>query len=428
MDRPKTKRGNALESSTLEFRRKILELGSILCAIVVTAGGIARNLAAPLTGMGQLTLVFVVLGMIGTFIIARRSNSVQLAGLLFLFVQMVLIVRGGIENGGINAPVVSILVLFPVMGYFFGGASLGLFCLVVASLTPIGFFVVEKLGWIAPFDAVRANPAKVVVLFFLPVFSYILGWSHDRARRMNLQHVVGVSKLASLGTLASGIAHEINGPLSIIYGKIDQLMLLAEKNRIEKEKLMAELVIINSGAERVAAIVRNLQHFAREGNNPVMGPARLDNIVQEIVGLMKTKFANRGVNLKINLDASAMVFCVPSQIGQVVLSLLSNAYDATQGKPDAWVELVTQREGGNVVLQVTDSGGPIPQGIAEQMMEPFFSTKQGALGMGLSLSLCLVIAEDHMGSLIHDQTCPHTRFVFKLPLYGSTLNPLEARA
>jgi C4-dicarboxylate-specific signal transduction histidine kinase len=115
------------------------------------------------------------------------------------------------------------------------------------------------------------------------------------------------------------------------------------------------------------------------------------------------------------IPASWEVECHPSQISQVLLNLLNNAYDAALAQPDRWIELDARDQGSLVEISVTDSGPGIPRELARKIMDPFFTTKPPGKGTGLGLSISSNIMTDHGGSLSLDQNSPHTRFVMSLP-------------
>jgi C4-dicarboxylate-specific signal transduction histidine kinase len=107
--------------------------------------------------------------------------------------------------------------------------------------------------------------------------------------------------------------------------------------------------------------------------------------------------------------------CRPSQISQVILNLLNNAYDAVVGRNEAWIKIDVRSSDDAFEIAVTDSGEGIAPSVADRIMTPFFTTKPMGKGTGLGLSISSNIMIDHGGTLKLDRSCPRTRFVVTLP-------------
>jgi signal transduction histidine kinase len=127
---------------------------------------------------------------------------------------------------------------------------------------------------------------------------------------------------------------------------------------------------------------------------------------------------DKGVKLEIGAVEEGMyVLCHPTEISQVILNLVNNGAEAVEGDDEPWVRVEAVRQGESVLVSVTDSGEGLPASLVEKMMEPFFTTKDGAgSGTGLGLTISRKIVQGHKGSLRLDETVENTRFVFTLPL------------
>ncbi len=211
-------------------------------------------------------------------------------------------------------------------------------------------------------------------------------------------------KLESIGTLASGIAHEVNNPLN---GMMNYAELIAA--RVQDDALRAFAEGIKEEGARVAGIVRNLLSFARKdpGETVASSPARL---VEMTLLLVRALLAKDGIDLRIDVPEDLpCVACRPQQIEQVLLNLLMNARDALneqfsgQATPEKWLALRARTvDGGGaprVRLTVEDNGTGIPEAIRERVFDPFFTTKPRDRGTGLGLSISYGIVRDHGGRL-----------------------------
>ena len=228
---------------------------------------------------------------------------------------------------------------------------------------------------------------------------------------------VANSKMASLGEMASGVAHEINNPLTIILNRANQLKSRLNTNEFEKEWALLELAKIENTVERIAKIIRGLRAFSRNADNDPMISCELNPIIDETLELCLEKFKRYGVDFRIKgIDHILSLRCRPSQISQVLLNLFNNSFDAIVNTNDPWIELNVSFRNGAIALRITDSGHGIPSQIAERMMDPFFSTKEVGRGTGLGLSISRGIIEEHGGRLWYDRECRNTSFVIEIPL------------
>ena len=133
--------------------------------------------------------------------------------------------------------------------------------------------------------------------------------------------------------------------------------------------------------------------------------------------MCRSRFFYQNVELIVECDPGIVVACRPTQIAQVILNLLNNAYDAVSLLPEKWIRLtVTAVSAGAVEICITDSGHGVPTTILDKIMQPFFTTKEVGRGVGLGLSISQQIIDDHRGKLYLDASHPNTRFVVELPL------------
>lgn len=227
--------------------------------------------------------------------------------------------------------------------------------------------------------------------------------------------IVSSAKLAALGEMAGGIAHEINNPLSIIQGRSQILSELANRGSLEISGVVKAAKVISDTCERVAKIVRGLRTFAQDGEREPFEKANINAIVQDTLGLCREKFQYAKVDVVVNCSEDLTATCRPVHLSQVMLNLLNNAYDAIDGLPTKWIRVEVQESDDNYSIMVTDSGSGIPEEIQEKIMRPFFTTKEIGKGTGLGLSISRGIIESHHGSFSIDNECANTRFIASLP-------------
>jgi signal transduction histidine kinase/integral membrane sensor domain MASE1 len=237
----------------------------------------------------------------------------------------------------------------------------------------------------------------------------------QRTRELEISKVqlINSSKMASLGEMASGMAHEINNPLAIIQGKVKVISMMLEDLQISQPGIFTEIHKIKLTTDRIDKIVKGLRNFSRASNNDPFEPVPLQKLLDETLDLCSEKFKAHGIDLKIKTIPQVSIMCRPSQISQVFINLLNNSSDAIEELKEKWIEIDFKLENNKVCIFFTDSGTGISEEIATRIMEPFFTTKEVRKGTGLGLSIAKSIVETHHGSLSLDHQHPHTRFVIE---------------
>lgn len=223
------------------------------------------------------------------------------------------------------------------------------------------------------------------------------------------------SKMASLGEIAGGVAHEINNPLTIISGVAEQLIRYADSNRMTPELLKKSAERIHQTTDRIATIIKGLKAFARDGEQDPLTSYSVNQIIRDSLPYIEPKIKKGTIDLRWTTGPDFQIECRPVQISQVIVNLMANACDAIQSFEERWVSIDVIEETKGVSILVTDSGTGIPKVIAEKIMEPFFTTKDIGKGTGLGLSISKSIVEDHSGLFFLDENFPNTRFVIRLP-------------
>jgi len=225
--------------------------------------------------------------------------------------------------------------------------------------------------------------------------------------------LVHAEKMAAVGQLVSGVAHEVNNPLTAILGFTDLLM----ENPSLPEEARRDLRVILQEAQRTKQIVQNLLSFARQ-MPPRRQPVQLNSILHRTVQLRSYDFISHGVQVVEHLDESLPEIVGDShQLQQVFLNIINNAYDAVRecGRP-ARIEITSARSANWVEVSFRDNG----IGIADlnRIFDPFFTTKDVGKGTGLGLSICYGIVREHGGEIIchNNADSEGASFIVRLPL------------
>jgi len=223
---------------------------------------------------------------------------------------------------------------------------------------------------------------------------------------------IQASKLATLGEMAAGIAHEIRNPLGIIDGFAFALNAAIERG--DASASHEAIHGIRSAAARASAIVDGLRKFARISDSTVEEVHVKDAILEGLT-LCGSRIATEGVELRLDIDTASRVRVQSIEFGQVLVNLVTNAFDAVRSSPAKWVAVSVRESDDLVEVLVDDSGPGVPKGTEHEVFKAFYTTKRIGEGTGLGLSISKSIAERHGGSLSYDSMASHSRFVLRLP-------------
>lgn len=238
------------------------------------------------------------------------------------------------------------------------------------------------------------------------------------AQRQLQQQLMRSEKMVAMGHLISGVAHELNNPLTAIFGNA-QLLMLGTPDEVVRQR--AQDVVRE--ADRAAKIVRNLLAFARP-YKPDRQPLALNQVIEETLELRASELTSRRIAVVRSLDP-----CLPSvladrhQIQQVLVNLLLNAEQALSDAPGREILITTHAEPAHdrVTVTIADNGSGIPPDILGRIFDPFFTTKDVGKGTGLGLAICYSILQEH-GGRIRAGNRPQggAWFEFELPAHAGT--------
>jgi two-component system sensor histidine kinase TtrS len=246
----------------------------------------------------------------------------------------------------------------------------------------------------------------------------------DRAKQREAE-LAHVSRLTTLGEMATGLAHELNQPLSAILNYGAACSKLVGAQTPDLKRIAVNLDRIVAQADRAAQIMARIRAFAQR-RPPRLGPVDLTRAVTRVIELLSWDIRQKGVDVALELtDALAPVEADAVQIDQVLLNLAKNAIEAMQGVPRNQRQLTIRTntiDGDTVRVEVSDTGIGLPEENADRVFEAFFSTKPDGLGIGLSISRTIV--EMHGGTLeAYNHPGHGCTFVMALPPARSTEPP-----
>lgn len=227
-------------------------------------------------------------------------------------------------------------------------------------------------------------------------------------------------KLAAMGSLLAGVAHELNNPLAIVMGRASLL-----EAKCTDPALRSDATRLREAADRCGRIVRTFLAMAR--NRPaVRGPVQLNDLVRGAVDLLQYNLRTAGVSVELQLHAELPVVVADAdQLGQVLLNLIVNAQQAlAQVEPPRFVRIETGCSAAGIWLRVADNGIGVPESSRARIFDAFVTSKAEGVGTGLGLAVSRSVALEHGGDLRLEATSPFDRgasFRLELPLNPATL-------
>jgi two-component system NtrC family sensor kinase len=227
-------------------------------------------------------------------------------------------------------------------------------------------------------------------------------------------HLIRAEKLASVGKLAGGVAHEVNNPTGVILARSSYLVSVADEEGMDPD-VIEDLEVIVSQAERIRTITGDLLSFARR-SDAARAPVDLMEICELTRNLLRHSAARAGVEVQVVGTGSAQAMGRRDALEQVVFNLAKNAIEATPRGGRVQLEVGPAVVAGLVQLRVDDSGSGVSPELRDSIFDPFFTTKPVGQGTGLGLSLVYGIVEDHQGTIrVAESPLGGARFLLDLP-------------
>ncbi|SDF32706.1 sensor histidine kinase [Sporolituus thermophilus] len=284
------------------------------------------------------------------------------------------------------------------------------------------FTTVKNTGWRVVMATPIAEVYAILLRDSLPTIGVLcligvsLGLIYGRVRQARryreLVEAMRLERLASVGQLAAGIAHEIRNPLTSVKGFIQLIMVRGERP-VPRE----HLEIIQVEIERIEKLIREFHLLARPPQVPQFAAVNLRSVLNNVILLMESLALGKNVALEFMPGEDVAVCGDVSQLKQVWINLVRNAIEAAPKGGSVYIALRT--DGDRAVVSVTDNGPGIPEDILPHLGTPFFTTK--AEGTGLGLSVCYSIVQRHGGSIrVDSRPGEGATFTVQLPLANNT--------
>ncbi|MBN2408047.1 MAG: GHKL domain-containing protein [Elusimicrobia bacterium] len=235
----------------------------------------------------------------------------------------------------------------------------------------------------------------------------------ENMRKQNLmeEQLMQQSKLASIGKLAAGVAHELNNPLTTIMACNDLLKDSLKDDLTDDDEENMDMLI--DSANRMKKIILDLRTFSRSGKKPKMEPSDLNSIIDDVVKIVESELQRNDITLEKKLGTIPSVQADKDKIMQVLINLINNSIDALEKRRNKKISISTRYndDDKSVNIIIRDNGVGIDSKNNTHVFDPFFSTKQEERGVGLGLSIVHGIIKEHDGSIsLSSQKGKYTEF------------------
>ncbi len=233
--------------------------------------------------------------------------------------------------------------------------------------------------------------------------------------KLTQNQLVQSEKMASIGILAAGVAHEINNPLNFINGGIIGLENWLEENIPDKRSMLEPLLNgMNEGIRRASAIVKGLNRYSRK-NDSISEKCEIPVIIDSCLAMLNSQINEK---IEINKNYTSNYYCLKADEGklhQAFLNILVNAIQAIENK--GTISISSKLEFDQIIITIEDSGEGIKEEHLNKIMDPFFTTKDTGKGTGLGLSITYNIIKDHKGTIeFESKLGKGTKTIIKLPV------------
>ena len=256
---------------------------------------------------------------------------------------------------------------------------------------------------------------------------FTMAVSNITQQKLLQDQLIQAERLAATGELAASIAHEINSPLQ----GISAILSLMARTYKQDQELLENIHLLKGAFNNIRDIVKSLLDLNRPANKAKQ-PVDIHTIINNILLLLRNHLKKNRISVNLNLLSHVPhLEASPQQMGQVLINLLNNAVESLNPAPanpderrkpteGGTITISTRRDQNDIIIEVSDTGPGIPNDALEHLFKPFYTTKN-TIGMGVGLSICQNIIEDHQGS-ISAQNSPEGGAVFTIRLPLPTIN------
>lgn len=334
------------------------------------------------------------------YVYSGKGKEPKLIELVMRFLYLLV---AGQLMAEINSPSVQIIIVLPTV--------------IMALRYPLKYTLLMALmtSIVIIFSQKVFNNLVYDYLFIFVSFIWVLGllvnasMEMERQMQEERQKLQEKENLAAIGQMAAGIAHEVRNPLTTIKGFVQ---LLDKYNGVKDTAILKSyLEMIDKEIDRVNSLVRDFLQYAKP-NKPQLVLCDLNNTLADLLIMLEAKCLTQGITMEASFDPHLpQVLCDENQIKQVILNVALNSIDSMENSPEKYLKISTYYDPSSVYIRISDTGCGMTAEQKSKMFVPFYTTKEG--GTGLGLSVCYSIIENHSGALEVD-TVVNAGTVFRI--------------
>jgi signal transduction histidine kinase len=351
-------------------------------------------------------LVYVVLSLLSytsipLVFLFRASIS---TALISFFVQTMM-------TGGVYSPSISEFIIIPLLAYFYRPISDRYVFFFLSAVSIILVWYLSNLGYVQYLNEDYLSSHAVMVTFFVfiivAIFSFLFRDSIASRNKLlstsmselkeATQKLVQSEKMASLGLLAAGVAHEINNPLNFIKGGIEGLANELKEAKIATANSNEFISHIHEGVNRTSVIVNSLGNFSRKSDD-MQEHCDIHMILENCLVMLQHRLKFKVEIVRNFHNDKIILIGNEGKLHQAFINFFVNSEQAMDGNGTIWLATKILSDGG-LEVTISDNGKGISHAYIERLSEPFFTTKVGGSGVGLGLTITYQIIEDHKGKI-----------------------------
>jgi signal transduction histidine kinase len=358
------------------------------------------------------------------FIYVKKSKKFRtpiFAGVLIAFAIMIVKAE---FTGGLHSPIMSWFPVLPIISSFVLSKKQ---TYTVATLSILSVILISTDILLPYFEMTTTDLptlSRVIMYASIILLSTFICLIHED-KRIKMHNQIQEQKMklmtstrqAELGEIAAGIAHEVNNPLTVLKVKAKKIRFQTQNNPdLSDITTNANKILLMT--ERIQNIITSMKNLSKENReNGEVSKERYSVLLDNVITLCESRIKYSNILLKIvKSDSSVNDLMVPSQIGHVLLSLVTNSCDAISKSKQKWIEINAKVDNCSMVISVTDSGDGISKDQQQRIFNPFVSNKPDSLASGLGLSISKNVVESLGGSLNINPLSKNTSFVIVLPI------------
>lgn len=407
------------------WKKKATVLGISLAATILFIRFITDFFLMNSNDVSNYTILLYLIALISLLTYIKRSKEYDNAIYFTALFSFLPIYTRASFTGGIDSPVIAWFTILPVVSSFllskkrtYTICMISLIFIIITAQFPLLNYINMPAEQLSPIS-------KVLIYISVIVTSTIFCIGHGRKREEMMNKIedqkmsiLSSSRNIELSELASGIAHEINNPLTVLKVKAKKIKKESNEN-IEIQNSIDKILTMS---ERISKVVKSMKNLSRAQQNENEIPSEsLDYIFENIMTLCETKLNYSNIEFKVKNEVKDIDnYKIPVQLGHILLNLINNAYDAVLTVGRKWIVINIEEETGLLIFKISDSGEGIPREKETKIFDPYFTDKTNRTGLGLSISKNNLV--NLGGELTLDTREKHTTFVVTIPVVTDDKN------